>query len=171
MTMLRSSLQALQLSLALACSGALGCAGSFDPRPLNQVAFLERALTQERDGVRVSVAVPSARETKQLFDANLYKRKVQPVWIEIENPRDEGAMFLPVGLDPAYFSPVELANLDLEDAANGFDLERSRYFFDRSLDIWHGPDFWTGPHFCIGAHLGSQQLFCAAPKRRPNPDF
>lgn len=128
----------IALGLALLAGGLVpGCAGSFDPKPVEQVAFLQRQQSQERDGIRVSVAVPSADETRELFDENLYGRKVQPVWIEIENTRDEGAMFLPVGLDPAYYSPVEAANLGAKDA--DFDRERVRHFFDASLDIWLPP--------------------------------
>jgi len=131
-----------RLRVVLACGMlagglALGCAGSFDPTPIHEVAFLERQQTQQQDGIRVSVAVPSAKETRRLFDDDLYGRKVQPVWIEIENTREEGAIFLPVGLDPAYYSPVEAANVSVDDSR--LDRERIRFFFDASLDIWLYP--------------------------------
>ena len=116
-----------------------GCAGSFNPQSMKQVAFLERAISQERGNIRVTVAVPSAKEAQQLFADDLYRRKVQPVWIEIENNRDEPVIFLPVGLDPSYFSPAEVANFDLEDPHGKFNLERSIYYGKASIDIWLEP--------------------------------
>jgi hypothetical protein len=59
------------------------------------------------DDVRVTTAVPSAAETRQIFGANLYRRNIQPVWVQIENQSDETLWFLPLGLDEQYFTPIE----------------------------------------------------------------
>ncbi len=111
-----------------------GCAGSFDPKPVDAVPFRERAQTQQEEGVRVTAAVPSADETRQLFGENLYRDGVQPVWLEIENRRRDMVNFLPVGLDPEYYSPLEAANLDLVEAADSSQPERNRHFFTQGLD-------------------------------------
>jgi hypothetical protein len=97
------------LMLLAACASA--------PPPASEFGgdYLERAQTQEKEGIRVTAGVPSAEESKKLFGTALYRRGVQPVWLKIENNRDEFVSFLPVGLDPAYFSPIEAANLDLKD--------------------------------------------------------
>ena len=58
-------------------------------------------------GVRVTTAVPSAEETQAIFGEQLYRRNIQPVWVQIENMGDETLWFLPVGLDKAYFTPIE----------------------------------------------------------------
>jgi hypothetical protein len=136
---MRRPMHSFACCVVIASLVGVGCGGSFDPRPVNQVAFLERAITQEKGSIRVRAAVPSKRETKKLFDDNLYRRRVQPVWLEIENKRDEAAMFLPVGLDPAYFTPAEVANFDLKSAEDGLDFERTQYFFDSSLNMWLEP--------------------------------
>ena len=89
------------------------------PEPLNQIPegdYRERIQVQEAWGVRVSAAVPSARESEELFGKPLYKRGIQPVWLKIENTQNEPITFLPVGLDPEYFSPLEVANLEVRDA-------------------------------------------------------
>ncbi len=57
--------------------------------------------------VTISTAVPSADETKQIFGINLYQKKIQPVWVQVENLSEENLRFLPFGLDKAYFSPIE----------------------------------------------------------------
>jgi len=57
--------------------------------------------------VRVTTAVPSADEAQAIFGAKLYQRNIQPVWIQVENLSDETLWFLPLGLDEAYFTPIE----------------------------------------------------------------
>ena len=52
--------------------------------PKTTDTYLDRAQSQTKGPVRVTAAVPSAKETKQLFGAPLYQRNVQPVWLEIE---------------------------------------------------------------------------------------
>jgi len=91
------------------------CASAPPPAATLEGNYLERAQTQEKEGIRVTAGVPSADESKELFGTALYRRGVQPVWLKIENNRDEFVSFLPVGLDPAYFSPIEAANMDLKD--------------------------------------------------------
>jgi hypothetical protein len=46
----------------------------------------------------------------------LYKQGIQPVWLEINNQRSSQVTFLPVGLDPLYFTPLEVANTDFESS-------------------------------------------------------
>jgi len=74
-----------------------------------------RITSQENGGIKVSAAVPSAKETKEIFGKPLYKQGIQPVWLEIRNDRDATISFLPVGLDPQYFTPLEVAHTDLKD--------------------------------------------------------
>ena len=92
--------------------------------------YLDRAQTQEKDGIRVTAAVPSAAESQALFGKPLYRRGVQPVWLKIENTLDEFVSFLPVGLDPAYFTPIEAANLDVKEkkAEDGNTLINKQFF-------------------------------------------
>jgi hypothetical protein len=60
----------------------------------------------ERD-IRVTTAVPSAEETREIFGADLYRRNIQPVWIKAENLSDEMLYLTPMGIDKAYFTPRE----------------------------------------------------------------
>jgi hypothetical protein len=74
-----------------------------------------RTTSQEKDGIKVSAAVPSAKESQEIFGKPLYKQGIQPVWLEISNNRERRVSFLPVGLDPQYFTPLEVANNELKD--------------------------------------------------------
>ena len=49
---------------------ALGCAG-FNPQPVEEVPFLQRLQIQEREGLRVSVAVQSRDEARRAFGIDL----------------------------------------------------------------------------------------------------
>lgn len=73
----------------------------------------QRAQTQATNGISVTASVPSASEAEQLFGTNLYRRGVQPVWLDIENNRDQPVTFMPIGIDPAYYTPIEAANINL----------------------------------------------------------
>ncbi|MBA1447066.1 MAG: hypothetical protein M3H12_14060 [Chromatiales bacterium] len=85
-----------------------GCA-SFTPQPIEEVPFRERAVTIEDGKVRVTAAVPSREESTALFGVDVAGKGIQPVWLRIENNDDSDYVFLPIGLDPDYFSPNEAA--------------------------------------------------------------
>ena len=107
---------ALCRTVILACFALLAaCTTAAQSVPELESDYLARSQTQEKGGIRVTAAVPSASESKALFGTPLYRRGVQPVWLKIENSRDEPVQFLPVGLDPAYFTPIEAANLNVKD--------------------------------------------------------
>jgi hypothetical protein len=96
--------------------------------------FRQRIQVQEEAGVRVAAAVPSASESRDIFGKSLYKKGIQPVWLKIENNREEVVTFLPVGLDPQYFSPLEVANLG-RDRDKTPNLLVDQFFIDQSIDL------------------------------------
>lgn len=95
---------ALSLVVLICCS----CASKPpDQTPIPEGDFKQRLQSQTQAGVTVRTGVPSASESKALFGVPLYKNGVQPVWLEITNDLDTTLSFLPVGLDPSYFTPTE----------------------------------------------------------------
>jgi len=118
---------------------SLGCASPFAPVPVEEVGFLSRAVSESERGIRVTVAVPGRDETKQLFGGDLYSKGIQPVWIEIENGREEAVTFLPVGLDAEYFTPIEVAWRGRVTDPDDPDEAVIRYFFDRGMGPEVGP--------------------------------
>lgn len=113
-----------------------GCASGFDPKPFESVPFRERMITQIDDGMRVSAAVPSAKETRDLFGIALYKKGVQPVWIEIENNSNEEVAFLPMAVDADYYSPFEVAALNRSRKARA---QAEQYFFENGVGMRIAP--------------------------------
>ena len=108
-----------------------GCA-SFNPRPLEEVPFRERAQTKSEGNVRVTAAVPSPDESRRLFGVSVYRRGVQPIWLKIENNNEDAVYFLPVGLDPDYFSPFEASYVNHFEYVTRANDEMDRTFFKRS---------------------------------------
>ncbi len=85
-----------------------GCR-TFSPTPMDEVGFKQRAETQTREGVTASIVVLTAEEARAAFDCKLYKKKIQPVWLEITNDTDDEMLFMPRSIDPEYFAPLEVA--------------------------------------------------------------
>ena len=105
-----------------------------NPNEAGPPEFLERAVSQQEAGVTITVAVPSAGETQEFFGMPLYRRKIQPVWLEIVNDRESPITFLPFGLDPEYFTPIESAFLGAGGAGKANAAMR-KSFLDRKIDM------------------------------------
>ena len=119
------------------------CASTPQSSPQFEGDYLARAQTKEKNGIRVTAAVPSAAESKALFGVSLYRRGVQPVWLKIENNLDGYVTFLPVGLDPAYFTPIEAANLDVKDKnLENYNSATNQQFFKAGIGnhVPHGSE-------------------------------
>lgn len=123
------SIVVLALTVALT---AVGCA-TFSPGEVEESGFLERAETQTRDDLRVTVAVPSQAETRELFDSSLYKKKIQPVWVEVENHSSEPVLLFPYSVDPDYFPPLEVAYLSHRTWAKKTNWRIDRFFYEQSF--------------------------------------
>lgn len=111
------------------------CASS--PEPVNTIPegdFRDRIQIQDDEGIRVSAGVPSAKETAKIFGKPLYKDNIQPVWLKIENQKETPVIFLPVGLDPQYYTPLEVANLGADNTLPATSLV-DRFFLDQSISM------------------------------------
>ncbi len=100
------------LLLAVFLASLSACAGTGDfeqPPAFDQWEMRSMAQTVVDDEFRISVAVPSREESRQIFGIDLSEKDIQAVWIKIENHSERPVMFLPTGLDPEYFAPNEVA--------------------------------------------------------------
>jgi hypothetical protein len=70
---------------------------------------MERSQSKVDDEVRVTVAVLTAEESRQLFGVNLAGQGIQPVWVRVQNADTTPYWLMSTGLDPDYFSPLESA--------------------------------------------------------------
>ena len=120
--------------LAVIC----GCAG-YNPHPPVVAPFLQRAQTKTENNVRVTAAVPDKNETRQIFGVDLYRKGIQPVWLQIENKDENPVWFLPVGLDPLYFTPLEAAFKSHFRFSRTANTKMDRYFFEKGKDVYIQP--------------------------------
>ena len=115
-----------------------GCA-SFKPYPVDEVPFRVRSQTKYEGNVRITAAVPSAKESRKIFGVHTYRRGVQPIWLEIENNDEEPIWFLPMGLDPDYFTAIEAAYRNHFTYLTPVNDEMNRRFYQKSQVIYIEP--------------------------------
>jgi hypothetical protein len=78
-------------------------------QPLSDFQVEQRAVTEEKGPFRVRASVPSREEAEDILGFPIYKRGIQPVWLEISNNGQNRARFTHVSVDREYFSPLEVA--------------------------------------------------------------
>ncbi len=111
-----------------------GCK-TFSPMDFDAVGFKERATTQTKDGVTASVVVLTAEEAKAAFDCKLYKKKIQPVWIEITNDTKEEMLFMPRSVDPDYFAPLEVAQKTSWTWNKKANIAKKYYYYENNMSF------------------------------------
>jgi hypothetical protein len=116
--------------IVIFCVAIPGCA-AYHPLPSSEAILRERVQTKKENHVQLRTAVPSAQETRQIFGVDLYRHGIQPVWIEIDNQDEKPIRFLPVGVDPMYFTPLEAAFLSHFRFSNATNAKMDRYFFEK----------------------------------------
>jgi hypothetical protein len=111
------------------------CASPFErPAPVDEDQLRVRAVTKTVDGIRVSATIPSEDESRLIFGVDLRQHDIQPFWLEIENGADRQVIFLPTGLDPEYFDPLEVAYLYEDTHTEEGHAELAEHIFALSFD-------------------------------------
>jgi hypothetical protein len=125
----------LRLVLHLVCLALVtGCAFKrYQPVDIDGAGFLQRAQTQESNGIRVTAAVPDAAETEALTGIALYEQGVQPVWLEVENQTGRPLRAALWSVDRDYFSPIEVAYMNRKKFSGGSYGELERWFHDNAM--------------------------------------
>jgi hypothetical protein len=130
---------------------------SFKPVPLEDLDFMRRAVTQEKDGLKVTVSVMTRAEARKAFGKKLDKKLIQPIWIEIENNTERDYWMLLHGLDPNYFSAHEAAYVShgVDTASNkGID----EYFDELGIDRFAGAGTKTSGFAFSNLKLGTKEV-------------
>jgi len=101
--------QLLQHFFLLATCFMWTACAQFQHQPPETLPFTDRCQTQSDGDVRVTVGVPSAAESLQIFGLPLESKGIQPVWLEIQNNDATEYFLMAVNLDPDLFSAGEVA--------------------------------------------------------------
>ncbi|MFP4894987.1 LssY C-terminal domain-containing protein [Paraburkholderia sp. EG304] len=89
--------------------GCLLAACTASPSIVSVPGYQNRAVTRTEGGLQVSTAVLSPEESTAVYGVPLAGRKIQPVWIEVDNHEDRNYFLLSPGLDPNFFPASEAA--------------------------------------------------------------
>lgn len=112
----------------------VGCR-TFSPTPMDEVGFKQRAEKRTEENVTVSVVVLTAEEAKAAFDCKLYKKKIQPVWLEIKNGTDDEMLFMPRSIDPDYFAPLEVAQKTSWTWSKQANKEKKWFYYEHQMPL------------------------------------
>jgi hypothetical protein len=141
-------------ALLVACVLASGCV-RYRPVAIDASALSDGAVTQEHDGLRVSVVVPHDSQVERLSGVRLAKYGIQPVGLVITNDTHDSYFFARFTVDPDYFTAIEAAN-------------RARYFLAISANEELRQHFIASE---IGSYLApgqqNQRLRLHEPESRP----
>jgi hypothetical protein len=104
-------MRAPTIASALLCilTTSSGCATWRAPTDGGDAPFRARAVTQTKQGVQLSAAVLDPQDSLRVFGTDVTAADVQPVWIEVVNQTTYVLWLLRSGVDPDYFSPLEVA--------------------------------------------------------------
>jgi hypothetical protein len=103
-----------------------GCAGT--PPTADVPGYRNRAVTRIEGGVQVSTAVLSPEESAAVYGVPLADKKIQPVWIEVENHEDRNYFLLSPGLDPNFFPASEAAEAFAGTVSHDQEVKLDRRF-------------------------------------------
>jgi len=136
----------------------LGCATTFAPLPLEDVHFTDRAQVQSDGNFRVTAAVLSAEETEAVFTVPLYRKGIQPIWLEIANHDDKPTWFLPVSVDPDYFAPLEVTYLYHRAFQKEYNSQLDQYFMANDIGLFVAPDTTRSGFVFTNLDLGTKMF-------------
>ena len=136
-----------------------GCAtATYGPRPLEEATFKTRAQTQEENGIRVTAAVLSAEECKELFLLDLYRRGIQPIWLRIENNTKQLVAFLPYGVDSDYFSPLEVSYMHRSGFSKAARDQMDEFFHQQEMKLYIPPGSVNSGFVFTNLDLGTKSF-------------
>jgi LssY C-terminus len=105
----------------------------FNPDPTGDTSFISRAQKKTASGIQVSISALGARESEKSFGEDLAKHNIQPVWLSIENDTDDQLAFLPITMDPDYYSPYEVSYRFHGAASFAANRARDKFFLSRQI--------------------------------------
>jgi len=125
---LKAALMVLVVYALAGCSLTPYQHGSPEPS-----ALLERAVTQEKGMFSVRASVPGEKEAEEIFGFPVYKRGIQPVWLEISNNGDSRARFILSSVDSEYFSPLEVAYMHKKYFSKQGWLDMEQFLYENAM--------------------------------------
>jgi hypothetical protein len=105
----------------------------FDPDPSGDPDFIARRQQKSAPGIKVSASALGASESQRSFGEDLAKYGIQPVWLSIENETDNQLVYLPIAMDPDYYSPSEVSYRFHGAFSFAANRARDKFFLERQI--------------------------------------
>jgi hypothetical protein len=102
----------------------------YDPKPVDEVAFLDHAESRTIGPVRVTASALSPQESSEVFGVHVALYGIQPIWLEVENGDTVPLYYLRAGTDPEWFSPYEAYWLNRLKAPRGANRRMEDRFYE-----------------------------------------
>ena len=93
----------------------------------------QRAIAQQQGAIEVRASVPSRDEAEKIFGIPIYKRGIQPVWLEITNNSAGRARFVLISVDQEYFSPLEVAYMHKKYFSKQGWMDMEEYLYETAM--------------------------------------
>ena len=135
-----------------------GCA-QFQHQLPESYPFMDRTQTKTDGDVRVTVAVPSAEESQQIFGFPLATKNIQPVWLEVENRSNAGYFLHHIAMDPDIFSSGEVA-WKFQSSLYSKDSQKNIYsvFRDNEIEWYFKPGTTTSGFVFTNLKMGTKAV-------------
>jgi hypothetical protein len=124
----RIAIVALLVLLLTACSST-----PYKHESLSNFQVEQRALIQEQGAFRVRASVPSREEAEKIFGIPIYKRGIQPIWLEVTNNSPGRARFVLSSVDHNYFSPFEVAYMHKKHFSKQGWMDMEEYLYSTAM--------------------------------------
>jgi hypothetical protein len=107
----------------------------------------------------VTVAVPSAEESEQIFGFPLAGKNIQPVWLEVENNSDSVFFLYHIAMDPDIYSSGEVA-WKFQSSLYTKDSQKNIYnlFRDNEIDWFFKPGTRTSGFVYTNLKMGTKAV-------------
>lgn len=125
---------------------------------MEEIGFKERMQTRVDGNYRVTAAVLNSEETEAVFGLPLYKKGIQPIWLEIENKDDKPTWFLPFSVDPDYFPPLEVTYSYHRTFDRDYNDRIDRHFLDLAMGLYLAPGSERSGFVFTNLNLGTKSF-------------
>ena len=145
----------------------------FSPDPSDTSAFMSRAQQRSAPGIKVDASALGESESRRFFGENLARHNIQPVWLSIENQTDDQLAFIPIAMDPDYYSPYEVAYRFRGLMSFAANRARDEFFLSHQIaSVLPAHSKTTGFMYgVLDAGIKYAQIVIAGPKRVDTFDF
>lgn len=133
-----------------------GCAGTFNPQPIDEARYRNRAEAQTDGDIQILAVVLSREESEAVFDLDLYDKGIQPIWLEVDNRSEERIWIPPVGIDRNYFPPSEVAYRHHFSFSKKANQQMNQYFHDQALGLYVSPNQVRSGYVFTNLNLGTK---------------